>query len=237
MCPARASKLVLLGHHLASEVAFHDTPAQEERPDRVGLLDLPREIRDQVYACALVPHGVVCAGIVSLETRAPHHWHPPATLSNWMKCNMGRSHDSASLDAPDYANSPRGLTPNILAVCRRLHREAARVLYGYNTFIINLDFPIFARARRVEKSHLSAIELAGLVPFNPGYQTLLRTVSFRMSDPYSLLPSDYLGVAMIHVLKAKPGAYLPLQRRPDREQIKDFEVEVSAGWSPAGTPS
>ena len=138
-----------------------------------GFLDLPRELRDRIYAEILYAGKSIHIGAVYLDVDTPCHWHP-----SW---------------APYWSTSCA-----LLRTCRQLHNEAAAVLYGSNRFGIAcswaaaLDDPKLAN--EISLSRLR------IIPFHPAYHQFARNVSF---SSYRNNFFQDLGVMMVHLINAR----------------------------------
>ncbi|KAF2011492.1 hypothetical protein BU24DRAFT_282448 [Aaosphaeria arxii CBS 175.79] len=91
-------------------------------PSRISFLDLPREIRDEIYQ-----HAYCVLGDIFMFTEDPFKVRPVVKAKVvWNKSSDGEAHDPISIG--------KVIPVSLLRVCRQLHAESSEVLFGYNTF-------------------------------------------------------------------------------------------------------
>ncbi|KAJ4990083.1 hypothetical protein SVAN01_04364 [Stagonosporopsis vannaccii] len=90
------------------------------QPSRISFLDLPRELRDQIYI-----HALCTPGLIFIYTRSMYQ--PSSSLSS----KIVRRGVVGPVEPQAVASM---LSPFLLAVSAQLHAEAAPVLYGLNFF-------------------------------------------------------------------------------------------------------
>lgn len=235
-CAAFSGRLVLLNTRRSTVPILDKTPATKQDRGEKSFLDLPSEIRNKIYAYALTTCEDIPFGVVALEPRGSHHWHPAHTLHRCREqlcnsygyglrltplCPSSRPHDTH-----------RKFSLNILLACRQLHKEGASVLYGQNTFSLELDV-----SRAAEPYNLHTLKLDEILPFNSSYHHLLRSVSLRLLNEWMKASEvRVFSRAMMDLLQDVPGAYLAYRRRPNA--LPDvYDHETFAGWSPTASPS
>ncbi|KAK3677840.1 hypothetical protein LTR37_021508 [Vermiconidia calcicola] len=104
-------------------------------PKSLGFLDLPREIRDDIYEECLVSNDMI------------------------ELCNLRL--DSAR----DRSNKQRlGLVPNLLRTCRQAQEEGSKILYGSNTFYVDIQ-PMWQYTRSRDIRDLLADQLCSQRPY------------------------------------------------------------------------
>lgn len=141
-CTACSTRLVLLDEQQWPRLTLNRTPAKKRNRGKISFLDLPLELRQQIYAHVLTTDDEISLGVVALEQRIPHHWHPESTIHkcNEHLCSANGDQVSGAQPLPfrQVILSHR-FTLNLLATCKQLHDEGARVMYGQNSFAISLD--------------------------------------------------------------------------------------------------
>ncbi|KAM0700676.1 hypothetical protein Q7P35_012397 [Cladosporium inversicolor] len=236
---APASQLILLETRTAPALAFdHMQPGrQEQQQQHSRLLDLPLDVLEQIFAYLLVAPSEIYLGIVALEDRPPHHWHPACSLRREEPRDNRAGEDGLGrtpVCSHRRAQAPYDLCCSLLLVNRQLHLVAARMLYGRNAFAIDICVP----TRDTEQQYdISKLRLEQIIPLNPVYHKLLRRVTFRHYNLWMLaLPVRFFHSAMMHALRDKPGTFTAFRRRYDAEH-EGFDFEVFAGWAPAASPA
>lgn len=231
-CGVPSNQLKLLG---APALMLDSTTRQGRGQSR--LLDLPLEIREKIYENVLTTPHEIYLGIVVLEQHRPHHWHEADSLHRcWApKCTKwGHGLDRTLVCSHRRMAPPYYFCMKLLRVSKQIHAECSRVLYSRNTFAIDLDVPkAIETARCYDISHL---KLSDILPLNPAYHALLRTVSFRLYNDRKLTyPVQFFNSVMMYLLRDTPGMYTVFRRRFDHScQASDYEV--FAGWSPTAAP-
>jgi hypothetical protein len=107
-----------------SELSTEWSQSYKDDPCRVSFLDLPRELRDIIYAYTL--H---VTGAIFIYTKDPYQ--PERKLRSKIVRYRGSG-------ASDPLSVHKQVSIGLLQSCRQLHAESAPVLYGDNTFRILL---------------------------------------------------------------------------------------------------
>jgi len=188
--PSRARTMK---HPRASRKPLSWEASTKSQRTRRSFLDLPREIRDEIYSSVLLAEGNVHLGTTTLDRWTPHHWHPDIRILErcWIGCHI----------------APRTLTPAVLAVSKQLHAEAAEVLYGHNTFSLDLALSTKLKKSWARRLVVRRLTLRDVLPLSPRYLPLIREVAFQPAS--TALGTDVPGfVEVISVLLADvPNAY------------------------------
>jgi len=236
-CTAPTSQLVLLEPRTAPALALDHVQSSRQEQKYNRLLNLPLDILEQIFAYLLVAPGEIYLGVVALEDRPPHHWHPPYSLRREEPRDNSRGEDGLGrtpICLHRRAQVPYDLCCSLLLVNKQLHLVAARMLYGRNAFAIDICVP---DRDTIQHYYISKLQLEHILPLNPVYHKLLRRVSFRDYNlemlPY---PVQFFHSAMMHVLRDMRGAYTAFRRRYDAEH-EGFDFETFAGWGPAASPA
>jgi hypothetical protein len=239
-CRVHHHKLVLLDNQRARVLNFDrqkpSKPSNKKR--RSHLLDLPPELRQKIFSYLLVAPAEIFMGVVVLERRPPHHFHPhkvPKTDMHGFHPQGPSSLVRTPVCAHKRAAGPLGLGASLLRVNKQLHDEAARTLYSGNAFAVDLAVPETPGA--ASQYDVAALDLEDLIPANPAYHKLLRTMDFRCFNEVLLTyPVRFFHAAMMQVLRDMPGAYAAFRRCYDPEH-EGFDFEVFAGWSGTAMPA
>lgn len=232
------------------------TPSTRNK-DGLSFLDLPREIRDQIYTLALGAGGNVHLGVVALERTAPHHWHPDLAIAR--TC----AYDSNAVDAND-----RNVA--VLAASKQLHFEGAQMLYSRNTFSVAIRWSAVLKNLKqgwLLRRKLRCLRLREVLPIAPRYQPFLYDVAFIPERTYGGNELNRFVMATLELMKDTPGSYIAFTRHHssdvgvptycDRcEEIRSFtltpphyghrlyphaivlpsDIKFFAGWSLARQP-
>lgn len=194
--PSRARSIK---HQRAPRKSLAYADSIKLQSSRCGFLDLPRELRDEIYGLVLLAEGNVHLGTTILGRWTPHHWHPDIRLEGrcWFGCRI----------------PPRALTPAVLRVSKQLHAEAAEVLYGHNTFSIDLALSRKLKRARLRHIVVRRLNLRDVLPLSPRYLPLLREMAFQPAR--TALGTDVPGfLEVISVLLADvPAAYMGFVRQ------------------------
>ena len=235
-CRVYHHKLVLLDNK-RSRVLNFDKPSKPKKR-RSRLLDLPPELKERIFSYLLVAPAEIIMGVVVLEPRLPHHFHPqkvPLTDMRGLHLQGEFCLVRTPVCAHKRAAGPLGLSVALLAVNKQLHDEASRTLYSRNAFAIDLAVPETESAARLYD--VSTLDLEDIIPLNPAYHKLLRKVDFRcFNEGLLTYPVRFFHSAMMHVLRGMPGAYTAFRRRHDSEH-GGYDFENFAGWSGTATPT
>ncbi|KAF1933267.1 uncharacterized protein M421DRAFT_51966 [Didymella exigua CBS 183.55] len=105
-----------------SEISTAWSQSSEKDPCRISFLDLPRELRDFIYAYAF--H---VTGAIFIYTKNPYQPEPK------LRSKIVRYRGSG---AAEPMSVHKQVSIGLLQSCRQLHAESAPVLYGDNTFRI-----------------------------------------------------------------------------------------------------
>jgi hypothetical protein len=241
-CAAPTGDLVLFETQIPPVPTLDLTESQSHRQS--PLLNLPLDLRDEIFSYVLTTDEEVFLGIVALEAQPPNHWHPKFTLRG-EECYRSRClcwlHGSGHIPhcAHGYPPGDPGLAVELLRVCKQVYSEGARILYSRNAFAIDLCGPnTYERSRRYDKSSL---ELPDILPIHPTYHPLLRAVSFRLlAYENRSFAVSFFSLAMMNVLRRMPGAYMAFRRRYKYDRIRDthsVDSEIFAGWSGSQAPA
>lgn len=244
-CPSRAQTgceaydrhLVLLDKRTTPVLAF-DRPRKQKQQRYSRFLNLPLDVLEQIFEYLVIAPAEIYLGVVALEHQLPHHWHPAYSLR--LDEPRDNRHGESGLGRTPIclhrrAQTPYGLCSNILLVNRQLHAIAIRMLYGRNTFAIDIGVP--TTYEDAQSHDISRLRLEQVIPLNPAYHKLLRRVSFRhYNDRMHEYPVRFFHSAMVHLLQDIPGAYTAFRRRYNTE-YNLFDFETFAGWSPTATPN
>lgn len=235
---APTSQLILLETRAVPALALdHMQPGRQEQQQHSRLLNLPLDILEHIFAYLLVAPGEIYLGIVALEDRLPHHWHPASSLCREEPRDNRAGEDGlgrAPVCSHRRAQAPYDLCCSLLLVNKQLHLVAARMLYGRNAFAIDICVPT---RDLVQQYDISRLQLEQIIPLNPVYHKLLRRVTFRHYNLWMLAsPIRFFHSAMMHVLRDKPGTFSAFRRRYDAEH-EGFDFEAFAGWAPAASPA
>jgi hypothetical protein len=235
-CRVYHHKLVLLDNKRSRVLNFNQASKPKKRRSR--LLDLPPELKEKIFSYLLVAPAEIIMGVVVLEPRLPHHFHPqkvPLTDMQGLHLQGEFCLVRTPVCAHKRAAGPLGLSVALLAVNKQLHNEASRTLYSRNAFAIDLAVPETESAAR--QYDVSTLDLEDIIPLNPAYHKLLRKVDFRcFNEGLLTYPVRFFHSAMMHVLRGMPGAYTAFRRRYDSEH-GGYDFESFAGWSGTATPT
>ena len=235
-CPVPARSLIFLNTHAAPAIVL-DPPSRKQTRQCSRLLSLPLDVLELIFECLLTAPEEIHLGVVNLERRLPHHWHPAHSVRPEGPGYNPLGEDCLGLIPicrHKRAGAPYGLSPNILLASRQLHVQAACVLYSRNTFAIDVNVPDTPEA--AEHYDVSTLRLEQIIPFNPAYYKLLRRVTFRHYNFFMrTYPVRFFHSAMMHVLRDMPGAFTAFRRRYNVDH-GGYDFETFAGWSPAATP-
>lgn len=138
-------------HPISQSLPTSWRPSPKAHPSRISFLDLPRELRDQIYF-----HALCTPGCIFVYTRSPYS--PSCSLSS----KVVRRGPLGPLEPCPVASL---LSPSLLAACAQLHAETAPVLYGLNAFRLWLPGTgtLAAPYREMVRHVLVTIESAHLV--------------------------------------------------------------------------
>lgn len=187
------SKSRSINHQKASSKPLIWTASMKSQPTRPSFLDLPRELRDQIYGLAVQESNNIHLGSVVLDRWSPHHWHPDIRL-------VGSCWRSDPIP-------PRALITALLAVSKQLHVEASGVLYGQNTFSLTLALNHKLRRAFWRKVVIRRLTLDDMMPIAPRYHHFIRELALQPASP--CMPPDihdFLDVTS-SLLARIPGAY------------------------------
>jgi hypothetical protein len=236
-CRVFHHKLVLLDNERSRVLNFNQ-PSKPRENRRSRLLDLPLELKEKIFSYLLVAPAEIFMGVVVLEPRLPHHFHPqkvPLEDVQGMHAQGDFSLVRTPVCAHKRAAGPLGLAVSLLAVNKQLHHEASRTLYSRNAFAVDLAVPETQSAAR--QYDVSTLDLEDIIPLNPAYHKLLRAVDFRcFNEGLLTYPVRFFHSAMMHVLRDMPGAYTSFRRCYDPEH-GGYDFEAFAGWSGTATPT
>jgi hypothetical protein len=236
-CEAYDRHLVLLDTRTTPVISF-DRPEKQKQQRHSRFLDLPLDVLEQIFEYLVIAPAEIYLGVVALEHQLPHHWHPAYSLrlgepadNRHGQSGLGRT----PICVHRRAQTPYGLCSNILLVNRQLHAIAIRMLYGRNTFAIDIGVP--ATYEVAQRHDISKLRLEEIIPLNPAYHKLLRRVSFRhYNNRMYEYPVRFFHSAMVHLLQDIPGAYTAFRRRYNTG-YNLFDFEAFAGWCPTATPA
>ena len=236
-CEAPIRELVLLDTRKAPVLAF-DRPRKQGKQRCSRFLNLPLDVLEHILSYLLVAPAEIYLGIVTLEHQLPHHWHPAYSLRHLEPRDNRRGEyglGRAPVCLHRRAQTPYCLCSNILLVNRQLHIIAVRMLYGHNTFAIDISVPTTHEA--AQRHDISRLRLEQIIPLNPAYHKLLRRVSFRHYNNYMhTYPVCFFHSAMSHLLQDMPNAFTAFRRQYNTDRDL-FDFETFAGWSPSATPT
>ena len=175
-----------------------------------GFLDLPRELRDKVY------YEVLCVDV-------------PMFIGT---INFAES--SCGWGGVKFCGLPK--RPALLRTCRKLHNEAAAMLYGRNSFemMCSLRTRYTGRSLTVGKDGLRSKELPFLqssmtwLPFHPMYQALVCNRSFQ-SETTDAGEGVQFMVLMMICLRDVEGAFFRVLI-PGRTGLLPPWAFFFAGW-------
>lgn len=187
------SKPRSINHDKASSKPVTWTASMQNHPTRPSFLDLPRELRDQIYILALREASNIHLGSVVLDRWTPHHWHPDTRLLE--SCPRG------------CPLPPRSLTPALLTVSKQLHAECSSVLYGQNKFSLTIGLNHKLRRAFWRSLVTRRLRMHDMLPIAPRYQHLIRELAFLPASP--CMPPDvrdFLNITRSLLAKV-PGAY------------------------------
>ena len=176
---APASQLVLLETRAAPALALDHVQSSRQEQQYSHLLNLPLDILEHIFAYLLVAPGEIYLGVVALEDRLPHHWHPPCSLRREEPRDNRGGEDGLGrtpICVHRRAQIPYGLCCSLLLVNKQLHLVAARTLYGRNAFAIDICVP---DRDNIQHYDISRLQLEQILPLNQVYHKLLRHVSLR----------------------------------------------------------
>lgn len=236
-CEAPVRRLVFLDTRTASVLAF-DRPTKQGKQPCSRFLSLPLDILEHILSYLLIAPAEISLGVVTLEHRLPHHWHPAYYVRQDERidnryCINGLGRTPVGLHR--RAQAPHSLCSGMLRVNRQLHAVAARMLYGRNAFALDISVPTTYEA--AQRHDISRLRLEQIIPLNPAYHKLLRRVNFRHYNNFMhAYPVRFFHSAMLHLLQDMPNAYTAFRRRYNTE-YNLFDFETFAGWSPSATPT
>ena len=103
-----------------------------------GLLDLPTEIRLQIYHLLLTDHGHPSLSIRT-EHASLYDLRRPESRTRTRYRHMADRFRARTIESTYHLLQNPGIDPSILRVNRQLHTEAAHVLYSHHTFCFGAD--------------------------------------------------------------------------------------------------
>jgi hypothetical protein len=111
-------------------------------------LQLPRELRDQVYAAVLDTdhlHGQVTFDSVYVQARYHAQSLPPFPNRTESMSSPPAESSTAASQYQSVTNKPRSTLTSLLLVCKSIHVELFKLLYRTATFTVHLDLstPMF----------------------------------------------------------------------------------------------
>lgn len=235
-CRVFHHRLVLLDNERSRVLNFKQR--SKSKKCRIRLLDLPLELKEKIFSYLLLAPAEIFMGVVVLEPRLPHHFHPQKLPMEDMQGLHPQSNFSlvrTPVCAHKRAAGPLGLSVALLRVNKQLHNEASRTLYSRNAFAIDLAVPETESVAR--QYDVSTLDLEDIIPLNPAYHKLLRTVDFRcFNEGLLTYPVRFFHSAMMHVLRDMPGCYTAFRRSFDPKH-GGYDFEAFAGWSGTATPT
>lgn len=211
---------------------------------RASLLDLPRELRDQIFNYAFATDDTLRLGVVTLAATHPYHWHPERTLRRFLPGSFEVDRSIA------LADRKRAFCIGLLSTCKQIHYEAASALYGNNTFETHVHFDAQWKASFEQDTPFADdISALDMLPLVTRYQSLVHSAVFR---PYLIGSRD--GFKVLQTFQSAfrniPGAFAGYSLRPegspDCHDIGLFAYadrprvncrDIYAGWDRRGAPS
>lgn len=238
-CSVRGASIKLLTPGSGSHVdRLEWLESSKSNQKRISILDLPRELRDRIFSYALSIEGTTRLGVVTLAATHPHHWHPERTLKRFLT-------NTSELDGPKFA-----LCASLVASCRQLHHEGARVLYGHNSFETHVHYDAQWKA---SFERLTPFPDEGsaydMLPFAPRYRRLVQGAVFR---PYLIGSKDGFNVLRTfqNACRGIQGSFAGYRLRPDGspdchdiglfaydDRRGGYCRDIYAGWEMRGIPS
>jgi hypothetical protein len=123
-CRVYHHKLVLLDNERSPVLNFNQQPSKPRKKRRNRLLDLPLELKEKIFSYLLVAPAEIFMGVVVLEPRLPHHFHPQKVPLEDVQGRHAQGDFSlvrTPVCAHKRAAGPLGLAVSLLAVNKQLH--------------------------------------------------------------------------------------------------------------------
>jgi hypothetical protein len=182
-----------------------DTPSKKP----TSFLDLPRELRDEIYTQALqmpVPIDIGCC------LPSPGYWHDPVS------------------------NPLRPSTPHLLLANKQIHDEATAVLYGTNTFKFPHPGQFSAFNEQIGADNAKQIKNISLWIRFPGPDEIVFDAGDMLPEEYDSVPEHWM--AVLHECRMTRVRHLAIEAEmigcepekvlsvlPMPDELRDFIVE------------
>jgi hypothetical protein len=167
-----------------------------------SLLDLPREIRDQIYEYVLIsPTGFIEPTLPSRSSSSPSPNTPSTTQTRFRLCVRPLADGPLTARIPGYSDAEvEFLSLSILRTCRQIYHETRGLFWEKNTFHFASFYP-----SHYSPGVVKTLKAMGQIP-----SRLITRISIHMS-PLTSKYGTFAKVLQVLASRARHGSFRKLE--------------------------